>query len=923
MKKVKMMILIKRVVLGVCMSLSSLFSDAQSGVVTVQIDGAEQFQQIDGFGVNINTAWWYNGEYGDTRVIQPAIDMLIDSLGATIFRAVIEEMDWEAVNDDHRPGNFNWRYYNSVFSNEKFQEVWKTLRYLNQRGIKDGLIISLMGSPPAAVPLAVPDSRKSWMGGTDYSVSPAMEDEFVESVAALLYYARNTANIQFSLVSPVNETEQVAEAKSADRPDGVVEGPNIADAVQLTRIFRKLGEKLDAAGMSDIRFIAPDAAGERLFASCFSEMIKDPYVMSKIACWGVHQYGSSADNYRKIVSNPANPNKNLWITETAGIGNMLGQTGDQAQAFIFWDGFDCVYQHARRNGYGAIPPNDWVFWQPDDGKPMIAYQPAADNWTPRRQFYQFAQLFRFVKPGARRIRSTESDSSLIVRSFLNPGGQLVIVGQYTGKDSVAIHGTLANLPGVGRLNVICTTPDAYLHKGDDMILNDHIMTGTLPPDCIFTLVSLTDSDEAGNSRLKPEPAGWYAGDMHVHRDCGGAEEGIFSERKLIEMMEVNDLAVISVLADMGNGEVKPGETDLKKVNGEDYGCPVPGRTIHYDAEWHWDPAGVTFEHKALGGHVVLLGLSKARKIWEQSPYKILEYGRKQNGIVGFCHTQYLNDQIQNELNCCIPIEYPVEVALGTIDFFSEDVYGSISQNQGNFSDEAAMSAYYKLLNCGFRPGLCAGTDFPCNANEPLGTLLTYVNVEGPFTYRKWVEGIRDGRTVVARNGHLEFIDLKVNGKYQPGDDVRLKSGGPVSVQVGWSSVTPLTGSLELIYNGKVVAARQGTAKPGESVVLRADQVFTKSGWLCARRMDQNGHQTHTAPVYVTVNDKPVRANAEDARYFVRWIDNLIEKTSPGQDWNQYFTHDLDVVQGRYRKAKTMYLKIAKEAEKNNTVHAKK
>ena len=31
--------------------------------VDVKIDGSQKFQQIDGFGVNINTAWWYNGEY--------------------------------------------------------------------------------------------------------------------------------------------------------------------------------------------------------------------------------------------------------------------------------------------------------------------------------------------------------------------------------------------------------------------------------------------------------------------------------------------------------------------------------------------------------------------------------------------------------------------------------------------------------------------------------------------------------------------------------------------------------------------------------------------------------------------------------------------------------------------------------------------
>lgn len=898
-------------------SFLSLSVKAQSDVVFMQIDGAKKFQQMDGFGVNINTAWWYNGEYDDTQVVQPAIDMLIDSLGATIFRAVIEEMDWETVNDDNDPNHFNWNYYNEVFSNERFQGVWKTLRYLNQKGIKDGLMISLMGGPPAAAPLAEKDRKKSWMGGTDYSISPSMEDEFVETMAALLYYARNTAKIYFTLVSPMNETEQVADAKSAEHPDGVVEGPNIPDAVQVARIFRKLGKKLDEIGMSDVRFVGPDAAGDRLFASCLEEIIKDAYTLSKIVHWGVHQYGHSAEINRKIVSNPANPNKSFWVTETAGIGNMLGQLGDSAHSYIFWDGFDCVYQHARRNSQGSVPPNDWVFWQPDDGKPLLEYVPSTKSWAPRKQYYQFAQLFKFVKPGAVRIDATENDSSLIVRSFLNPDGQLVIVGQNNGKESVVINGALANLPAINRLKMICTTPDANFQKCADLLLNNDKMKAVLPPNCIFTLTGYADCDQTGDSGTKPEPKNWYAGDIHVHRDCGGPADQVLPESRFVEMMKVNDLAVISVLADMGDAEVKPSETDLPKVNGKDAPQSIPGRTIHYDAEWHWDPFGTTYEHKALGGHIVLLGLSEAHQIWDESAYKILEYGRKQDGIVGFCHTEYLNDQIQNDLNCCIPVEYPVEAALGNLDFITEDVFGSISPKNSNVNADATINAYYKLLNCGIRLGLAAGTDYPCNNFEPFGTLLTYVNVKEPFTYRKWVEGIRDGKTVVARNGHSEFIDMKVNGQYQPGDDIKMKEKGTVSIEVTWTSIKPLTGRLELVCNGKVIASQEGAARHGEPIILKANQAFIKSGWICARRMDDNGHQTHTAPVYITVNNKPVRASKEDARFFVQWIDNLIEKTSLGHDWNKYYTHDLDVVQNRYRQAREIYVEIEKEADISN------
>ncbi|BBE18603.1 hypothetical protein AQPE_2766 [Aquipluma nitroreducens] len=886
--------------------------------VQLQIDGAKKYQQMDGFGVNINTAWWYNGDYEDARVVQPAIDMLVDSLGATIFRAVIEEIDWEAVNDDKDPNNFNWNYYNKVFSNTKFQGVWNTLRYLNRKGITDGLIISLMGGAPAAAPLDPKDKKKSWMGGTDYTIDPAMEDEFVESIAAMLYYARHTAKAQFTLVSPMNETDVISGSKSAEHPDGIVEGPNMPDAVQFIRVIKKLAKKLDAIGMSDIRFVAPDAAGDHLFASCLDEMVKDSYLMSKLVCWGVHNYSNDADNYQKIVSRPANLNKSYWVTEIAGIDNLFGQIDDNPTAFLFWDGFDCVYQHARRNGYGSIPPNDWVFWIKEQGKPLIAYNPEDKNWVPRKQFYEYAQLFKFLKPGASRIATSIIKDTPAIYAFVNPNMQLVIVGRNSTNVPITVNGKLLNLPKVNSLEMFFTDSLKNLCRTSDITIADNSFSVTIPANSVFTLAEkVTSTTTSKTKRYKPEPLDWYAGDMHVHRDCGGPVEGILPESKFIEMMAVNDLAVISVLADNGDAEVKPSEVDLLKVNGKDYHLSIPGRTIHYDAEWHFDPAGTTFEHKALGGHVVLLGLTEAHQIWDESPYEILEYGRAQGGIVGFCHTEYLNDAVQNDLNCCIPIEYPVEAALGTCDFFSEDVYGSISQNNGNYNADATINAYYKMLNCGIRLGLCAGTDFPCNANEPFGTLLTYVQVDGDFTYRKWIEGIRDGKTVVARNGHEEFIDLKVNKTYQPGDDIQFKKKGKVAATIKWTSIKPLTGRLELVYNGKVIASKKATATPDLPIDLEAGLEVEESGWLCARRMDENGHQTHTAPIYLTVNNAPVRASVDDAMFFVGWIDNLIEKTSPGNDWNKYFSHDLDVVQGRYKNAKSIYLKIAEEAKAQN------
>ncbi len=881
-----------------------IISYGQEKTFNISIDGAFRYQKMDGFGVNINPAWWYNGEYGDAETIIPALDLLIDSLGATIFRVVIEEIDWEAENDDSDPSHFNWDYYNSVFSGKKFRCIRDVLQYLNKRGISKDLMISFMGAAPSPAPLAAKDPSKSWMGGTDYTISPDKEEELAESMAAFLFYMRNTAKINFCLVSPMNETDVISWSRSAEHPDGIVEGPNIPDPVQYVRIVRKLAKRLDSIGMSDIRFVAPDAAGDKLFTGIMDEMVKDTYLMGKLASWGVHQYGNDAANYLKIVNSPANLTRAYWITETAGISNMLGQLDDDARAYIFWDGFDCVYQHGRRNGYGDVPPNDWAFWmKPEDGKPLIEYLQETGEWKPRKQFYQHAQLMKFIKPGAVRLGLTGQDTLILAHAFGNTDGRLVITGQNRNHIGITVNGTLGNLHTPRNMKMIITDRKNSLVENKSISFSGKSFRAEIPADCVFSIVADAGFSPAVSDRPRPEPEGWYAGDIHVHRNCGEVTT-ILPENELIPMMEQNDLAVVSLLADMGNGEVKDSRTDLPKVNGQDAIQSKPGRIIHWDAEWHFDPAGVTFENKALGGHIILLGLKEARTIWNESTYRILEWGRSQNAVTGFCHMQYLNDRSPDELTCCIPLDYPVEVALGTVDFLSEDVW----------LNDASINSYYKILNCGFRPAWTAGTDFPCNNSQPLGSLLTYVQIKDkPLTYSNWIEGIKAGRTVVSTNGHNEFLDLAINGIAGPGDEIIINRKEKINVDATWRSIMAQKGKIEIVCNGKVVASFDGNAGPDAPFHVRIGIKIAESSWICARRMDETGHRSHTSPVYVSFKNNPVRASAEDARFFTDWIDNILRKIEPGGSWNRYFTTNHDVVRARYLKAREIYETIASEA----------
>ena len=407
----------------------------------------------------------------------------------------------------------------------------------------------------------------------------------------------------------------------------------------------------------------------------------------------------------------------------------------------------------------------------------------------------------------------------------------------------------------------------------------------------------------------PEPLGWYAGDMHVHRSCGGSPESVSS---MFNRMSPQNLSAESLLADIGNGEVQNPITDLPLVTGLDDPISTSSRKLHWDVEWHWDAIYTQYPHQALGGHIVGLGLSNAHQIWQEYTFPILDFAHQQNGIAGFAHLQYLDSGFPQTLTCCTPIEYPVEVGLGAADFISEDVD---DVNSGfSMNPEAFTQSYYRLLNTGFRPGFSAGTDYPCNSSRDLGTLLTYVQVaNGQMTYRNWINGIANGRTVVSRNGHNEFLNFTVNGSATPGDEIFLSGPGNVTVSAKWSANQNFSGTIELVQNGTVVASQPASVTSSSPATLTATVNFAKSGWLVARRMGNNEHYVHTAAVFVTVNNAPVRANAGDAQFYVDWTNSLLQNTSPGGQWNSFFPTQLSAAQARYQSAKSLFQQIVAEA----------
>jgi hypothetical protein len=117
--------------------------EAQAANLT--LDGSKQYQPIDGIGVNINVNGWKNGE------LKPALDALIDQNGMSLVRVIRDPMDW--VSSESLVPSLHALDAGAlmqVYEQQKMTDLWDTIAYLNQKGLRGKqVIINFMGWTPA------------------------------------------------------------------------------------------------------------------------------------------------------------------------------------------------------------------------------------------------------------------------------------------------------------------------------------------------------------------------------------------------------------------------------------------------------------------------------------------------------------------------------------------------------------------------------------------------------------------------------------------------------------------------------------------------------------------------------------------------------------------------------------------------------
>lgn len=325
------------------------------------------------------------------------------------------------------------------------------------------------------------------MGST--TINTSQEDEAVEMIATLVYYARNTEHVQFGILDPFNETDW----------DGI-EGPQLS-STQYVRLLHKLSVKLDAMGLPDVRLLGPNTASISSGVGTYMPaMMADSVIMSKVDHFGFHSYSADSGGANTAIKNSIYSSKNFWMTEYANPADAFSLLGQNASALIVWEGFDSVYNHAIVAGRETQPGNDDVGYVP------IAYNISTHAYTPRKEFYQDAQVFKFVPPGSVRIAATGAPGGITSYAFYHQAsGRITIVSRNTGS-TTTVSATLTNLPAVSSFAYYKTDSTNNMAQGADVAVTGGAFSFSVPSGAIVTLTAITNGSilaPPSNLRIVP------------------------------------------------------------------------------------------------------------------------------------------------------------------------------------------------------------------------------------------------------------------------------------------------------------------------------------------------------------------------------------------------------------------------------------
>lgn len=510
-------------------------------------------------------------------------------------------------------------------------------------------------------------------------------------------------------------------------------------------------------------------------------------------------------------------------------------------------------------------------------------------------------------------------------------------------------------------------PQVYRQDGDTVQVpaGRYTVTASMGPEYLPQTKQIAVSPSGANAVsfamqrwINPAKFHWYSGDHHVHAaGCSHYQnptEGVRPE-DMVRQIQGEKLNVGAVLT------WGPCYYYQKQFfSGKDDPHSRPNELMHYDLE----VSGFPSSH---AGHLVLLGLTDQDyphcvriEQWPTWDLPVLRWAKSQKALAGFAHSGWgLAVKSQELPNYEIPPfdsiganEYIVDVTHpGAVDF--------ISTMDTPYLWE--LNIWYHTLNVGFRTRISGETDFPCITDARVGQGRVYAKIEGPLTYNAWLDALRAGRSYVS-DGRSHLMDFAVNememgtgvsevklaGKalvharvkvaayldFTPRKDDGIPSDRgeqfwmnsldngqarnsaerihdrPSDQTPYWHLERARIGNtrevpVELVMNGKPVA-RKNVIADGTVQSLTFDVPVERSSWLAVRILGSS----HTNPIFVLVNGKPIRASRQSAEWALACVNQCWTQKAP-----KISKKELPEAKAAYDHAREVYTQLIAESER--------
>lgn len=358
---------------------------------TLLPDFSKKFQTIDGFGLNINSKYWNSGE------LKPVVDFLIDDLGATLFRLDhYGRANWMDPDNSRDASVLSRPVYDEIYQTPDFQNALAMSLYLNTKGIEPYITVS--GIAPA------------WMCSEDGKTLKEF-DLYAEMTVDYIHWLRRNG-VKFTLFGPLNETDF-----------GPPEGPSVhPEAYRLA--CKAILKKLDERGMQDVRLVVAEQGAYNL--DYVKVLLEDNSLRDRIGVIGMHAYSDFHVQDLLNFAEKKDPTIRCWMTEFGDLSQSIEREeqiawvcaerlfrllSDGMHGALLWDAFDNYHDHDETWTTFGIIKNAW------------------DTYFPKKRYYALKHIFRFVRPGFKRIAVQSTMPEIQVLAFSDDRvGSVTVVG---------------------------------------------------------------------------------------------------------------------------------------------------------------------------------------------------------------------------------------------------------------------------------------------------------------------------------------------------------------------------------------------------------------------------------------------------------------------------------------------------------------